>query len=433
MFLKMRSRWIILPLALLATVHLHADSVTLVTGEKVIGTIKDETDSEVVIDVPVSSSITDERVIRKEDIAKIEKEQPDEIAYRQLIAIQPSSELSYTSQTYDQILTSINDFLTKYPDSAYAPEIQKLAVAFQDEKRHVDAGQLKYLGEWLSKDEVARRQIQIVALQYYHNMQQQAAAGDLVGAMQTFDAIEKNYPTTRSYPAAVTLALQILNRLDQDLVVRMQEVKADQDQLQKTIDFTAEPEKSSIIAAAKAEKDRADTIIEQAVKSGEKWVPLIPRSQVSIDTLQKTTASESSRLAGIPVATMEQSIDKVDAARNAIATGDLKDAGPLLDDATKLWAQNEAAHYWGDRLKEKLATPTPTPIPKATPAPLPTVAPHPAAQVAAVAAAPPPPPLEDKPFYMTLQGAISVAAGVLIVGGLAANYVQKKARKKAAE
>jgi len=431
MFLKMRIFWLNLPLALLCAAQLRADSVTLVTGEKINGTIKAETAAEITIDVPVSASITDERVIRKEDISKIEKEQPDEIAYKELMLVQPNPQLSYSSQTYDQILTALNSFQTQYPNSSYLPDIKKLAGAFQDEKKRVDAGELKYLGQWLSKDEAARRRIQIVALETYNGMQQQAAAGNLVDAMQTFDAIERDYSTTRIYPSAVSLALQVISRLEQDLAVRMDAVKADQDQLKATIAFTAEPEKSNIIAAAKAEQDRDDAVILDAVKTGARWVPLIPRSQVSIDTLQKVAASESQRLGAIPLATMIQSIDKVDAARQAFAAGDFKTADGLLKDATVLWAQNEAAHYWADRLKESMTTPAPT----ATPAPKPiAVVPRPTPEaVDAGAALQPAAATADKPFYMTLTGGISTAAAILIVGGLTANYFQKKARKQGAE
>jgi hypothetical protein len=54
--------------------------------------------------------------------------------------------------------------------------------------------------------------------------------------------------------------------------------------------------------------------------------------------------------------------------------------------------------------------------------------------VASTTAATPPPAAvsEDKPFYMTVPGAIGIAAGVLIVGGIAASISQKKARKAAA-
>ena len=116
------------------------------------------------------------------------------------------------------------------------------------------------------------------ALEYYRYMQQQAAAGNLVDAMQTFSLIERQYPTTRSYPAAARLAQQVVDRLQEDLPVRMQAAKADQDQLKKTIDFTSEPQKSVLIAQAKAEQDRAKSVIDTAIKSGAKWVPVDSRA-----------------------------------------------------------------------------------------------------------------------------------------------------------
>jgi hypothetical protein len=294
----------------------------------------------------------------------------------------------------------------------------------------VDAGQIKYLGQWLSKDEAIRRRIQIVAMEIYNTMQRQAAAGDFLGAMQTFAAIEKDYGTTRIYPAAVVLAQQVLVRFQQELANRIAAVKADQVQLQKTIDFTAEPEKSVIKAQAKAEDDRAAAAVNAAVQSGAKWVPLFPRSELSVNTLQNTAASEASRLASLPVSAMNASIAKVDAARTAIEAGHYTDADSLLKDASGLWATNEAAHYWSDRLAEKMATPTPrpaTPTPKPTPTPRPT---PPPVAVAAPVAAPAPEP--ETPFYMTFSGAMPIFAGLLIAVGLGANYVQKKKKKQQA-
>jgi hypothetical protein len=427
MFLQTRSHWLILPVALFCTAQIRADSITLVTGEKISGTIKSDTNGEIIIDVPVSASITDERVIRKEDISKVDREQPDEIAYRQLIQVQPNAQLSYSSATYDQILAALDGFEATYPNSSYLSEIKNLRDEFQDEKRRVDAGQFKYLGRWLSKEEALRRRIQIVAMEIFGTMQRQAAAGDFLGAMQTFATIDQQYNTTRIYPAAVSLAQQVLVGFQQELANRMQAVKADQEQLKKTIDFTAEPEKSVIIAQAKAEDDRAAAAVAAAVQSGAKWVPLFPRSQLSIDTLQKTVSAEAGRLASVPVATMNASIAKVDSARTAIEAGNYAAAGSLLADANGLWAQNEAAHYWGDRLKEKMATPTPTATPKPVATPKPT--PRPTPQMVTVAA---PPPEPDTPFYMTLSGAMPIFAGVLIAVGLGANYIQKKKKKQQA-
>ena len=437
----MRSHWLVLPFVLLCSAGpLWADSITLTTGEKVSGTIKEETDTEVTIDVPVSSSITDERVIQKSDISKIDKAQPDQLAYQQLIQMQPNEQLSYAPATYTQILASLQAFLSKYPNSTYAPQISALRDTFQEEKRRVDAGEIKYLGNWLTKPEAQRRQIQIQGQEVYGSMQQQAASGDLVGAMSTFAEIEQNYKTTRVYPQAVTLAQAVLVRLQQDLATRMAQVKADQAQLKQTIAFTAEPEKTALIQEAKANEDRAAAAVATALQGGAKWVPLIPGSQVSIETLQKTATSETQTLSSVPVAAMNASVAKVDQARAAISSNDYATAESLLTDAQTLWTENESARYWADRLKTLMATPTPTPIPKATPKPLATPRPRPSAsasvqstpQNVSIITPPTPTPEPDKPFYETVSGALPIAAGILIVAGLVGSRIQKK-RKESVE
>lgn len=431
MYLKMRSFWLIIPLALIPLGNLLADSVTLNTGEKITGTIKSETDTEVTIDVQVSASITDERVIEKTDIAKIDKTGPDDIAYQQLIQEQPNPQFSLSSDQYAGILSSLNQFETSYPNSPHIADIKKLADAFQAEKQHVDAGQYKYLGRWISRDEAMKRRVQIEAQELYGTMEQQAEGGDFVGAMQTFASIEQGYKTTRAYPPAVALAQVVLARLVPDLASRMQAVKASEAQMKLTIAATSYPEKTNLIAQNKAEQDRAAAIIASAVRGGVRWVPLIPDSEVSISTLQRVATSDAQRLAVLPVAGMQQSIAKVDAARNSMDSHDYTTANSLLEQATMLWSQNEDARYALDELKADVSTPTPTPMPSATPKPKPVETATPTPQEVTIIAPTPAP--EEKPFYMTVPGALAIAAGVLILIGIVAIAGKAKARKDEGE
>jgi hypothetical protein len=426
----MRSTCIILILALVCAIRAQADSVTLNSGDIIKGTIKSETPTQVTIEIPLSASITDERIIDRADIKKIDKVQPDEIEYRQLILVQPSNELSYSSQAYSDILASLNAFQAKYPNSSYLPEVKKLAAAFREEKMRVDAGEFKYRGEWLTRDEAARRAIQIMAIQVFSRMQQQAAAGDLVGAMQTFDIIDHRYATTRIYPSAVTLAQQVLANLQQDLAIRLEQAKADQAQLKKTIAMTPEPDKTRLIAAAKAQDERAKAAVESTLKSGEKWVPLIPLNELSITTLKNTATTEAQRLASVPVAQMLESDKLVDDARNYITGLDFKTADTLLKNATGLWSQNEAAKYWAGVLKQKTATPTPKPAAKPTVKPTGSSLlgrPDSAAAGAASGSE------AAKPYYMTIHGAATIAAIVIVIGGLVAAYNQKKNHQASAQ
>jgi len=436
MFSKMRPRLTVFLLAMLCGRLLFADTVYLNTGEKVTGAIKNETATELTVVVPVSASITDERVIEKSDIVKVDRVAPDEIAYQQLIKTQPNPDYSYSADEYTKILSDLSQFETSYPNSAHLEEIQQLEKTFQSEKNHLDFGEFKYYGQWLGKEAAQSRSGQIAALQLYATMGRQAAAADWVGAMQTFATLETGAgKTTRAYPAAAALAQQVLAQLKNELAARTAALTADQAQLKQTIAFTPEPAKSNLIAQAKAEQDQAAEVVAASIRAGNKWVPLIPRSTVSIQTLQSVTGSELSRVSAIPVASMNLSIAKVDAARAAMAGGDLKGADALLTDATQLWAQNEDARYTLDQLKARvqaLATPTPTPkpLPSATPKPTPRPTPQ---IVNIIPAATPAPDPDDKPFYMTVTGSLSIAATVLIVAGVATVIGQRKKRAQPEE
>src|SRR5207244_4254730 len=116
-------------------------------------------------------------------------------------------------------------------DSVHAPELKQALDDFEAERKRVQAGEAKLDGRWLSKEEIAREKYQIAASQWFNAMKSLAARGDLVGALNTFDALEKQYPASRVYPDAIDLALRVMGALEPDLDRRLQIVKADYDKL----------------------------------------------------------------------------------------------------------------------------------------------------------------------------------------------------------
>ena len=178
-----------------------ADIVTLKSGEKVEGKITAETDAEITIAAKVSASITDERVIKKSEVASVSKDEPDLIAWQPLKALKLGKN-SLPAASYDAAINPLKGFAAEFPKSQFATEAQKIADAFSAEKKRVEAGEVKLDDKWLSKDEAQKERYQINALIAFHYMKDQSTR-DMVGAMNTFDAIEKNFPGARAYPDAV--------------------------------------------------------------------------------------------------------------------------------------------------------------------------------------------------------------------------------------
>src|SRR5829696_7604167 len=166
-----------------------ADTVTLKSGEKLEGRILSETDTEVTIEVSVTSSIKDQRVVKKADVDKIDKVQPDAEAWVGLKNISVGEE-SLEPADYHRYIAVLNSFVSQFPQSSHASEAKQKVTALQEELKRVEAGEMKLGGKWLTADEVKEERVQIGGRVLLGRMKRYAAAGQLTEAMNVFETIE---------------------------------------------------------------------------------------------------------------------------------------------------------------------------------------------------------------------------------------------------
>ena len=394
--------------------QIHADTVILATGEKVDGKISLETDTEITVEIKVSSSISDERVIKKADIKKIEKDSPEELAFQAVKNFKLNSQSSFKPEVYDRTIARLQNFKTNYPNSTHLDGITEILTAFEQEKTRVDAGELKFQGKWINRAEATKRKVQIGGQQFFDNMKYQSGARDLSGALNSFDEIEKNYKGARIYPDAIELAIQILNTLYRDALERAKINVYNQEQFKKALSMTKPEDVSRLVAAEKREQDLGIAALDESKKNGTKWPPFIPRSSESMNIFLGTIPTELDRLKALPVQKMHTSVSQVDDAQLAFSSGKQTEAVSRLSDALKLWPDNEEA----TRLKSQIDAIKPEPTPVAAPQPTP--------PPAAATPAPVVPEEIEKPFYMTPRGALLITLCVIaLIGGISKLKGQK--------
>jgi hypothetical protein len=172
-------------------------------------------------------------------------------------------------------------------------------------------------------------------------------------------------------------------------------------------------EKAQLEALLKREKETTDAAVSAIEKSGVKWMPLQPATERSLAAILTRVTSETTRLNGLPVEKMKQSIKSAEAAEAELSKGDLASAEKDLTDATSAWPNSEMS----GRLKKKLADAkkaenaakieaektkaAPTPKPKATPAPR-------SADVPEEVKPPEEAPFYKKPFFFVTVVALAV-------------------------
>jgi hypothetical protein len=301
-----------------------ADTVTLKSGEKIDGKIVGET-------------------VAKADVASVQKEQPDSVAWQPLKNLKPGAN-SLPVATYDSIITPLRNFTTQFPTSTHAAEAQKLLADFEAEKKRVVAGEIKLNEKWLAKEEAQKERYQINAMLAFNYMREQGAKADLVGALNAFDVIETQYPGARVYPDAVELARRVLPSLKQDVDRRLQVLMPELQQRRKQIDtMPSGQQRNELLSTQQKEEAAADAALVSAERQRLKWPPLMARSERILTTIQMRIPSEQQRLDGLDVSKMRQSIKLAEEAREAFKRKELDLTETTLRQSTDLWFVNELA------------------------------------------------------------------------------------------
>lgn len=422
------------------------DKITLLSGETLVGRITRESPTEVTIQFQVSARITDEKTIARDAIQKVEKEPVENREWAEIEGLQPGPN-SRRPAGYQQMIGRLKKFQSSYPNSPHVGEVRDRIAALEQESARVEGGELKMNGAWLSPEEVVKRRYQLAALAYLGQMEESAAKGDLVEAMNTFDQLEKEYPGARAYVSGVELARKVVPAIAAEVTRRQAQFARENEELKNTLERASAEEQAAITAGMRRQQATIDASVAAAEKAGLRWKPLITRCEKCLESLKTLAPTEVTRLEGINLEPMRESVRLVDEAKIAISAGENEKAEEVLKQATTLWAANEAAIRWAAHLadlrKLEAAAPEPdatpaaagspaagsaaTPAPTATPAPETTPTPTPQPTPAHTPVQPAPEP-KAKPFYLTIPGALGIVLVVLVVLGIAAVVTKKKPR-----
>lgn len=404
--------------------RLFADTVTLNDGTTYSGKIVTETADSVVLQVQISAAIQDEKTILKTEIKNLEKDGPDIQAYNALPNKKPDALNSFTVAVYERSIEAQKTFLQQYPSSKFATEIRSNIEALEQEKSRIQAGSIKINGYWMSQEEAVARKPLVSGLSQLSLMRSMAASGDLVGALNTFDTLEKTSALTAAYPEAVDLATKVVAALEQEVEARLRGLVKIKVDMKTTIEMASSTRRVELQAAMQRETAGFEAAMANSERLNLKWPPLFVRHEPSLTKLKALIPSEKTRLAALPLANMRLAQQSASEAQKLIEAKDLDAAQRAIADAEKAWPQCESAAFFKLKLQaardlarqeeaaKQAAAATPTPTP--TPTPQPTPAKPKPTPIAVVA-----PPEEEPSFFMTLPG-IAVIAGALvaIAGGI---------------
>ena len=324
--------------AILSTTS-FADEVKLKNGEAITGTIVYESDDLVKIEVAVSASIKETKLLSRADIAEIIKEAPDNVAFAKLEKMLPTASLLPASAYKSMITTGPDSFLSAFPDSAHAPKVKEIKATLEEELDKVERGYIKLEAEWVSpqqKEEFEALTASKVRLLY---MKRAAAGGNfnsLIGAMREFERLEERYYGSPAFAESIELALQVIPNLGGQLQKVSRDVEYRNAEFARNRETLDEVGKAQIDAARAREQAQIDAAIEADAKNGIKWITLNGRSKEAVDSYINLAVTELERIKQLDAALLKTQAEQLVEVDKMIAEGQLAAAKAKLTEAAAL-------------------------------------------------------------------------------------------------
>ena len=197
-----------------------ADTILLTNGEKIEGRVLREDGGNYVLEVKVSASIKDERIVPKADVKSIEEQKEDEKAFENLAALVPTPEM-LGEEAYAARIDLIGAFLEKYPTSGSVPKAKELLDILNEELEVIRMGGIKLGGELIPSETYRANAYEFDAKIADKAIDGAISRRDFLTALRLFSEYEKNFSDAAGREELAARISQVLTafgmRVDESL------------------------------------------------------------------------------------------------------------------------------------------------------------------------------------------------------------------------
>lgn len=329
--------------SVLAVIPLRSDEIKLKSGQTLTGRITYEASDIVKIEIPISASIKETKVIGRADIASIVKDAPDDVEFNKIQTLVPTASLVAVDAYRKMLETGPDAFLKNFPGSRHTPKVKEIRAILADELDKVERGFMKLDGEWLSpQDKVAYKEL-IESKIRLLRMESSAKGNNfsqLIAAMREFEVLEENYFGSPAFPKAVELAKQVVPVLGRQLQTMAASVDYQNAEYEKSL-AASTPEARVQLTAARAREDKsyADSVAADK-KAGVKWLQFNPRNKQGIEEALRLAAAELPRIQAFDTDALTKQAELLVETDKLIAADKISEATTKLAEAMAIVGQS---------------------------------------------------------------------------------------------
>lgn len=202
------------------TLPAMADTIVLKDGTTLEGSVLREDATSYVVEVQVTKSIKDERVIAKADVETIKKERADAAAFEAIAKLVPTPD-ALPAGEYAQRIRAVEKFLKDHRLTPKGKQAQEMLATLQAEVKQIAAGGIKMNGRMIPAAEYRANAYEIDARIGAANISRLIKQSRFLEALRAFSAFDRDFENTAArdelLPEITSAMRSYLNGIKQSL------------------------------------------------------------------------------------------------------------------------------------------------------------------------------------------------------------------------
>jgi len=292
----MKTQSFIIPIcSLLIALPAMADVFVLKDGSRLEGSILREEGSNYVLNVLITKSIRDEKVVAKADVVRIERERLDLNAFEEIKKLVPTPDL-LSKEDYAARISAVNKFLKTYPTSTKKAEATKILGTLESEASAVAAGGMKIKGEIVAASDYKANAYDIDASKKAAEILAAKNRGDLISALRSFDELEKEFKGSKAYNDSIPVTNAVLNAYEAQIKNALDSLPARQKEQKVGLDRMAGGDRVNAESALTAQMAEVDARFKAEKADKQTWVSVDPLHKTSLEDAERAIQTSRSRL-----------------------------------------------------------------------------------------------------------------------------------------
>ncbi len=320
---------ILLAPLVLGSSFLNADTLKLKSGTSHEGALISETPDEYTFKVQITKSIKEERKFKKADVESLTKDDPGKAAFDKINPLKISDDF-LTTEDYDVNIRTVTAFLDTNKASSYVKDAEAILSKLKDEREKAASGSVKVNGLWATKEQQMLNQYDFDASAMQLKAKSRGSKGDVRGALNLLDQMEKDFSGASSLDEALELKKTYLQQYAALINSELAEFPFLKEKRMKGLQTLSPTDMKSSKMAADNEMVNYQAIIKSEKEKGIKWISTFKYSDKEMKEQLTAIKTEQTRIAARKPVSGESTGMMFKKAQEAIRDGNSVEAKRLV-------------------------------------------------------------------------------------------------------